>query len=349
MKENKTEAEQILDDIFTIIQKLYNEMRLNENGQSNHLRVFEIFAELGRTLVGADRASFWRWDKKSHKLLTTAAIGTNQIVIDETAGLVGRALTENRTIVTNDPYHHPDFNIDVDKKTGYVTKSVLVMPVANCRGEIIGAFQVINKLGNNAVFNETEDTKRLSIAAFICGMALESDLFLADSQCDKLTELKNRLGFHNDYKTRYEQILKDQDDAIPISIIICDIDFFKKVNDTYGHNAGDAMLVHISKILRSETQGQATVYRWGGEEFIIVLEGIDVPGAAAVAERVRLAVMNSICHFKEQELRATMSFGCAKFSSSIPMEESIRIADERLYYAKKTGRNRVIFDDVEKI
>ena len=349
MVETKTEAEQILDDIFTIIQQLYNEMRLNETGQSNHLRVFEIFAELGKTLVGADRASFWRWDKKSHKLLTTAAIGTNQIVIDETAGLVGRALTENRTIVTNDPYHHPDFNAEVDKKTGYVTKSILVMPVANCRGEIIGAFQVINKLGNDTEFNEIEDTKRLSIAAFICGMALESDLFLADSQRDKLTELKNRLGFHNDYQTRYKKILKNQKNAIPISIIICDIDFFKKVNDTYGHNAGDAMLAHISKILQSEVKDRGIVYRWGGEEFIIILEEIDIPEAANIANKIRLAVMNSTCHFKEQELHVTMSFGCAKFSSSIPMEESIRIADERLYQAKQNGRNQVIADDVKNM
>lgn len=341
--ETKTDAEQMLNDIFTIVQQLYNEMRLNENGQSNHLRVFEIFAELGRTLVGADRASFWRWDKKAHKLLTTAAIGTTQIIIDENAGLVGRALTENRTVVTNDPYHHPDFNADVDKKTGYVTKSVLVMPVANCRGEIIGAFQVINKLGNEAKFNEIEDTKRLSIAAFICGMALESDLFLADSQSDKLTELKNRLAFHNDYQTRYKPILEDQENAVPISIIICDIDFFKKINDTYGHNAGDAMLIHISQILRSEIQKRGTVYRWGGEEFIIVLEGLDVHEAANIAEHIRLTVMNATCHFKEQELRVTMSFGCGEFSASTAMEESIKIADERLYRAKETGRNKVIY------
>ena len=82
-------------------------------------------------MAGADRASFWRWDKRRHKLITTVATGTNQIVIDDTSGLVGRALAENRTIVTNDPYNHPDFNSGVDKKTGYVTKSVLVMPVAN--------------------------------------------------------------------------------------------------------------------------------------------------------------------------------------------------------------------------
>ena len=91
-------------------------------------------------------------------MLTTAATGTTQIIIDDTTGLVGRAIAENRTIVTNDPYNHPDFNVEVDKKTGYVTKSILVMPVSNCRGEIIGAFQVINKLDNAKGFDEVEDS-----------------------------------------------------------------------------------------------------------------------------------------------------------------------------------------------
>ena len=341
--ESKTSAEQILDNIFGIMQRLYNEMRLNESGKNNHLEVFEIFAELGRTLAGADRASFWKWDKKNHKLLTAAATGTTQIVIDDTSGLVGRALSENRTIVTNDPYNHPDFNSAVDKKTGYVTKSVLVLPVANCRGEIIGAFQVINKLDSDAGFDEIEDAKRLSIAAFICGMALESDLFMADSQRDKLTELKNRLGLQNDYRTRYQPIL--QDNLTPLSIIICDIDFFKKVNDTYGHNAGDAVLSHVSQILLSKTRESDGVYRWGGEEFIVILEGANILKAADVAERIRLAVMNSICYFGGEELRVTMSFGCAEFLRDLSMEENIKIADARLYRAKRTGRNRVVSDD----
>ncbi|MBQ7493685.1 MAG: GAF domain-containing protein, partial [Selenomonadaceae bacterium] len=155
--ENNTSAQRILDNIFDVMQRLYDEMRLNKTGAGEHLRVFEIFAELGRTLAGADRASFWRWDKRKGKLLTAAATGESQIIIDDTTGIVGRALAENRTIVTNDPYNHPDFNAAVDKKTGYVTKSVLVMPVANCRGEVIGAFQVINKLGD-AGFDDVEDT-----------------------------------------------------------------------------------------------------------------------------------------------------------------------------------------------
>ena len=342
--DKQTSAEQILNNIFNIMQELYEEMRLSKNGSSNHLRVFEIFAELGRTLAGADRASFWKWDKRKHKLITTAATGTDQIIVDDTTGLVGRALAENRTIVTNDPYHHPDFNADVDKKTGYVTKSILVMPVSNCRGEIIGVFQVINKLGNENGFDEVADSKRLATAAFICGMALESDLFLDDSQRDKLTELKNRFGFHSDYETRYKQFLLNSKNLKSISIIICDIDFFKKVNDTYGHNGGDEVLIHVANILNSEMRICDNVYRWGGEEFIIVLEDTNITEATSKAEHIRQTIQNSICHFENNDIRVTMSFGCAEYNSKLPLEENIKIADERLYNAKKLGRNRVIFE-----
>ena len=333
---NDKSAEQILNDIFTIMQRLYDEMR-SDNTAGDHLRVFEIFAELGRTLVGADRASFWRWDKRAHKLMTTAATGTTQIVIDDTSGLVGRALAENRAVLTNDPYSHPDFNAAVDKQTGYVTKSVLVLPVSNCRGEIIGAFQVINKIGGD--FDAEEDIKRLSIAAFICGMALESDLFMDDSRHDKLTDLKNRFGFHGDCQTHYRQLIAN---AIPLSIIICDIDFFKKVNDTYGHNAGDAVLVHVAKILQSEVRACDGVYRWGGEEFIIVLEGSKIADAQAVAEKIRLAVKDSVCHFEGRNILITMSFGCVEVDPALDVETNIKIADARLYRAKKTGRDKVV-------
>ena len=93
----------------------------------------------------------------------------NRIVIPEDAGLVGKALKEKRVIVSNDPYSDPDFNSDIDKQTGYITFSVLVMPVADINGEYIGAFQIINKVGENG-FDEVADVKKLSLAAFICGI-----------------------------------------------------------------------------------------------------------------------------------------------------------------------------------
>lgn len=337
----KNSAEQILDNIFTVMERLYDEMRLNKDAPKNHMRVFEIFAELGRTLAGADRASFWRWDRHNHKLLTTAATDSEQIVIDEKSGLVGRAISENRTIVTNDPYNDPDFNAAVDKMTGYVTKSVLVMPVANCRGEIIGAFQVINKIGDGAGFDEISDVKRLSIAAFICGMALESDIFFADSQHDKLTELKNRLALQSDFSTRYEKFLRE---GTPLAMIMCDIDFFKRVNDTFGHNAGDAILKHVAKILRDSIYKLGDAYRWGGEEFILILTNSTLDDAKIIAERIRSTIMVSVCNFGNDALKITMSFGVSEISAALSIEDNVKIADDRLYRAKETGRNKVVAD-----
>ena len=336
-----TTAQNILDNIFTVMERLYGEMRLSENGSGNHLKVFGIFAQLGQTLAEADRASFWRWDKRAHKLITAAATGTSeQIVIDDTAGLVGRALADNRPVIVNDPYSHPDFNSDVDKKTGYVTKSVLVLPVSDCRGNVIGAFQAINKL-NGEGFNDTEDVRRLSTAAIICGIALESDLFLADSERDKLTELKNRFAFANDCREKYAPLLGQN--TVPLSVIICDIDFFKKVNDTYGHNGGDAVLIHVARTLRDEMhRRRGDAYRWGGEEFVLILEGATVADAAAVAEHIRLGIESSVCRFENKDIKITMSFGCTAVNPALSVEENIKTADERLYRAKETGRNRVV-------
>lgn len=328
-------AQILLNNIFSVMQRMYDEMRANEDG--NHLKLFSVFADLGRMLTDADRASFWRWDKKNHKLITAAATGTKRIVINDSDGLVGKALSDNRPIVTNDPYNNTFFNPEVDKETGYVTKSILVMPVSTCRGEVIGAFQVINKLGEDGGFDEIEDVKRLSVAAFICGIALESDLFLAASEHDKLTDLKNRFAFYGDYQTKYKRMLFNEDKDV--SLIICDIDFFKKVNDTYDHNGGDAVLVHVSDVLRNAVRDMDSVYRWGGEEFIAILGGANLSDALEVAERIRNSVAKSVCHFDGQEIKVTMSFGCTKINPQISIDENIQVADKYLYKAKENGRN----------
>lgn len=327
-------AEQILNNLFDIVEKLSTEMKSLNN---DHHKVFELFSELGRTSTQADRASFWQWNKATHKLITATATGVNQIIIDDNTGLVGRAIKENRTIITNDPKHHPDFNSAVDDETGYVTKSILVMPVSNCRGEVIGAFQVINK-NDETGFNEVDDVKRLSLAAFICGMALESDLFLADSQHDKLTELKNRLGFHCDYQSRYQNIIYDS----KLSVIMCDIDHFKRINDTYGHNGGDEVLRIVAKLLKSSIRDSDCAYRWGGEEFIIILDGANLSIAESIAERIRKSIEETIVNLNDQKISLTMSFGCTEFSIDKTFDDNLKTADINLYQAKNTGRNKVI-------
>ena len=340
------DSDLMLKQIFDITQGLYDEMRMVGSGtQNSHIKIYHLLAELGKTLVNADRCSFWKWDKRKHKLITTVALGEDEIVIDEGTGLVGKAIEEGHAIVTNDPYNNPYFNSDVDKQTGYLTKSILVMPIINCKGETIGCYQAINKLSEQEGFDLEEDCKKLSLAAFICGLTLESDMFLDDSVRDKLTDIKNRMGFYNDYESRYLPKLVQSEENNHVSMIMCDIDFFKKVNDTYGHNAGDAVLAYVADALRHSIRSGDGAYRWGGEEFILVLPGATVEVAAKVAERIRTRIENSVISFEGTDIRITMSFGCSELSEDLSSEDNIKIADDRLYHAKETGRNKVVAQD----
>lgn len=326
----------LLEEIFDISDKLYREMCSRK--ENSHETLFQFLTELGRVMADADRASFWKWDRRKHQLWTTSATGIDRIVIPDDTGLVGKALKEGRVVVTNDPYNDPSFNSSVDKKTGYVTKSILVMPVANVNGDFIGAFQIINKNGDKG-FDEEEDVRRLSTAALICGLALESETFLEESHHDKLTKLKNRMGFYSDFSKRYNRYLEEDR---PISMFISDIDKFKRVNDTYGHNAGDDVLAFTAELIESFCPENGGVYRWGGEEFIMIMPDTELEKAVEMAEKVRVKLMNSPCNAQGNVIDLTMSFGCRQFDKSLSIEENISMADEHLYTAKETGRNKVV-------
>ena len=328
----------MMEDIYDISAKLYAEM-CNDK-EKDHGAIFEYMTELGRAVADADRASFWRWDRYKHELWTTSATGVDKIVIPDNTGLVGKALKLGKVVVTNDPYNDPDFNKAVDMKTGYRTKSVLVMPISNVNGEFIGAFQIINK-NNEEGFSEEEDVRRLSVAALICGLAVESDTFFEESHHDKLTRLKNRMGFYSDFSRKYSRILAE---GRPISLFICDIDKFKRVNDTYGHNAGDDVLAFTAALMEGSCEGLQSVYRWGGEEFVMIMPDADLQTAVAKAEEIRVKAMNSTIHADGNDINITVSFGCTEFDNNITIEENISKADGFLYTAKETGRNRVVWE-----
>lgn len=325
----------MLSAIFEISDRLYHEMC--SNATKDHSTLFCYLTELGKLLTNADRASFWKWDKSSHMLWTISATGTPAIFIPDNTGLVGKALRQESVVITNDPYNDPDFNPEVDKKTGYITKSVLVLPVADVNGNFIGAYQIINKL--DGIFTE-EDEKKLSVAALICGLALESECFLDESQHDRLTKLKNRMGFYSDYS---KMIQKKLESGEPVSLFMCDIDHFKHVNDTYGHNAGDDALAFVAGILAENCPETAFAYRWGGEEFILLMPDTSLEQCAEKAETIRKQIMNTACQADGNEIHVTVSFGCILLDAQKTAEENISRADTHLYTAKEQGRNRVIF------
>lgn len=325
-------SDETLEKIFYYMNELFEEKEFS--------KTLALLTDMGKTLVHSDRASFWFWDQRNHQVWTMAALNIDKITVPENTGLIGASILNNEIIIVNDPYNDNRFNSNVDKSSGYVTKSILTMPVTNADGKVIGAFQAINKFdreGNDIGFNEN-DVKRTSLATAFCGRTLESYLLYNEALQDQLTGLKNRRGLHSFYEKSIAPILSSKD----CSIIMCDIDHFKHVNDTWGHNAGDAILKHVANILSSSIGINDGVFRWGGEEFIFLLNGYKLEDAHALAEKIRTTIEASVCHFEGLDLQVTMSFGINQLDTSLNTEENVKIADDKLYYAKEHGRNRVV-------
>lgn len=157
---------------------------------------------------------------------------------------------------------------------------------------------------------------------------------------DPLTRLKNRRAF---FENGTQQISMARRYGTDLSIIVADIDFFKKVNDTYGHGAGDDALVGVARVLVDMTRTEDTVARIGGEEFAILLPDTNRLGAAVLAERIRSAVERARLVIAARTVPITISMGVASFAVELvdTVDQLLSIADQRLYLAKKNGRNRI--------
>jgi diguanylate cyclase (GGDEF)-like protein len=122
-----------------------------------------------------------------------------------------------------------------------------------------------------------------------------------------------------------------------LSLLFIDIDFFKKINDTYGHNVGDEILVQFSKIILETVDDSNILIRWGGEEFLLLCPNYTLEQAKLVAERVRLTIEQSLW---VENIKLTASFGVAE-KHQLSISELISKADQALYQAKENGRNQV--------
>lgn len=127
----------------------------------------------------------------------------------------------------------------------------------------------------------------------------------------------------------------------PLSVIMCDIDNFKHINDTYGHQSGDVILKEVALAVQSKCRQIDVVARYGGEEFIVMLSGAKGKDAADVGEKIRAAVEAKRFKFQETNVSATISIGVAEYTNEKTKDELVGKADKALYHAKHTGKNRV--------
>jgi diguanylate cyclase (GGDEF)-like protein len=159
---------------------------------------------------------------------------------------------------------------------------------------------------------------------------------------DYLTGLYNRRYFFQ-AMGEYVEDVKESGEKFAVAMI--DIDHFKKVNDTYGHDIGDKVIITLADILRSSTSPRDVVARFGGEEFCIVLKNINRYSALDILERIRTEVEEySFAIDKEQYIKFTISIGAVVHNDEDDLEETINEADMCLYKAKNSGRNQVVFE-----
>ncbi len=166
------------------------------------------------------------------------------------------------------------------------------------------------------------------------------EVLQVEANIDPLTELSNRRPFLKTMATEFERSRRT---GSPLSIAMIDLDHFKKVNDTYGHDAGDKVLRAISDILILEFRSIDLIGRLGGEEFAVVFPETDLAGAQVACDRLRRVIERTVIPIDGGEIKVTASIGIAAVTEATPCETTVlKDADKVLYAAKTSGRNCVM-------
>lgn len=159
---------------------------------------------------------------------------------------------------------------------------------------------------------------------------------------DALTGVANRLAYNERIET---EIARNKRYQSPLTLMVWDVDKFKSVNDTYGHAAGDKVLKVIARLLSDNIRETDFIARFGGEEFVILMPETDITAAEPVAEKLRATIEDSEFHFRGKRVVITASCGIAEIKHNETEEQLFQRADDALYKAKETGRNRCIAAD----
>lgn len=156
---------------------------------------------------------------------------------------------------------------------------------------------------------------------------------------DTLTQMPNRLAYE---KRSLQEYARWHRYGNPLALAVCDLDFFKKINDTYGHAAGDKVLNKVGEIFRKTLRGTDFSCRFGGEEFLILLPETNTEEAKLAMEKLRLKIEESPFHFRGERVQVTVSIGLSEFVKGDTLDQVFERADQAVYEAKKAGRNCIM-------
>jgi two-component system, cell cycle response regulator len=256
---------------------------------------------------------------------------------DGVSGIVlARELRPDVILLDVDMPHRDGFSVCADLKMDPETRDIPVIFLSGVattedkiRGLDLGATDYISKPFDPAeLLARVRSTLRTRYLV---------KLLAEKAMIDGLTGLWNRS--YLDIRIAAELSAARRNET-PLSCIMADVDNFKKLNDAYGHHFGDEVLREIACLFSGLCGDKGTVCRFGGEEFTVLLADMELPAAAALADRLRIAIEIRSFFVREQQVRITCSFGVADLGEN-PPPTILESADEALYNAKRAGRNRV--------
>lgn len=198
---------------------------------------------------------------------------------------------------------------------------------ADVKFRMIGSFLVVLFLSSIYEYSMTRFNQELRET---------SDKLKVLADTDLLTGLFNRRGIQR----KLEQVDNDS-----YYLLLADVDYFKKINDVYGHDVGDFILTEFSQLVKNCLPENSLLSRWGGEEFLIAIKNGSIRDVKAIAEKLRLAIEQHEFWHENTVIHVTSSFGVVLLNNKNPLEKALKIADKRLYQAKAEGRNRVCYTD----
>lgn len=225
---------------------------------------------------------------------------------------------------------------DFPKELFENTNKILELPIINCNGKA-NYYNFKKSFIRNNKRNEYNCWLIYDVTQEV---EMKQKLEILASQ-DPLTKILNRKRF---YEIAKDLFLENEKNKNTFSLALIDIDFFKKINDTYGHNIGDKVLIRMTEVIKKNIRETDVFARYGGEEFILFFENTDFESGFKIAEKLRQAVEKDILFIEDYEIKITISIGVATYNKEQEksIDELIEKADKFLYEAKKTGRNKVI-------
>lgn len=299
--------------------------------------MLQLIVERAAEMLGTDRTSIRLLDASGSRLLAVCrhgrpvhSGGKEEFHLGE--GLLGWIAEHCQPILAARAEEDPRFV----PRPGMTTRlgSFLGVPLTvddKCLG-------VLSAVSSDEGFFTEEHQQNLTLMAGICAPRVESARLKRLARVDPLTGALNRRGFDS----QFPQVVAEDGDLVePLSVALVDLDDFKPINDTHGHDVGDRVLQATARVFVSVLRDSDVVVRWGGEEFLLVLPHVALTTAERIAERARAALESTELDAGETRLHVTASFGVAQRRPGEPRDTLLERADQAMYAAKQAGKNRV--------